>query len=474
MRDAGSVPFFPPPWPVRDLGRVLAVPAGPRSLVTEDGEVIRYADDAGLVDELFARGLALYVTSLPAWPAFERLRHDPGAIVTCTQDGSPLLLRIRRGRQSRSIVASRVAWGNPATPALLLAVRACHQYLRVPLTSTAASMGQATIRRAWPKDAPIESRPHDSAWRFLRAGVAGGRVDTVLPRKRFAILWEADINDAYLSAARRLPSGTAVYWHGARGEAEPAVGATGFFLACVTIPKGISLALGPFGVRAESGALAYPTHPGTYPAVYLWSEDIALLRSRGIVVELLRGWYWQRWSRALGTWATRMHRLRAQAPAELAPFVKQAIVAAIGRFGGDRVRYRLSETFEPGDRPIVDPVAGPLAVYVRAEPSDRGECLAHWSGYILAAIRRRLWALASPLAERGTLVATNYDAVYSTVRPPGVRPSARLGGVKLATLTNAVVPAARQIVSDGKVRLPGVAGGRAAVEMGLQPSLGLG
>lgn len=459
MRDAGSVPFFPPPWPLRDLGRTLAVPGGPSSIVTEDGEILRYSGDDELVALLFDHELALYVTSLPTWRPFESLRHREGAVVTCTAEGSPLALRVRVGRRSRSVIASRVAWGNPASIELLRRVRACHTYLGVPLTATAASMGQATMRRSWPKGPGgrpmIESRPHDSAWRFLREGLAGGRVDTVLPRRRFPRMFELDINNAYLSESRRLPSGTAVYWSGAHGTPEPVVPATGFFIADVTIPKGVPLTLGPFGVRAASGTLAYPTAPGLYPQVYLWSEDVTLLRERGMAVELLRGWYWLRWSRALGPWAARMHRLRAAAPDELAPFVKGSIVAAIGRFGGDRTRHRITDDYQPGDRPVVDPVAGALAIYVRAEPSDRGECLLHWSSYILAGVRRRLWALASPFAARGELVATNYDAVYVTTRPK-VRLSSRLGGLKLSVLTDAVVPAARQIVSAEKIRLPGI------------------
>lgn len=469
----GSVPFFPPPWPLRDLGRTLAVVRGIDELVTEDGEVLRWRTLDELYGFLFDRELSVYVSSLPAWWPFEALRRMVGATVTCTSDGSPLALRVRKGRSSRTIIASVPAWGTFASVELIRTVRACHAYLRVPLTSTAASMGQATIRRAWRRSEPVESRPNDSCWRFVRRGLAGGRADTVLPRRRFAILWEVDINDAYLSQARKLPSGTAVYWSGARREAEPAVPATGFFLAHVTIPRGLPfLALGPFGVRSDSGQLAYPTRPGTYAGVYLWWEDVELLRSKGMIVELVRGWYWRRWSRALGRWATRMHRLRQDAPPELAPLVKQAIVAAIGRFGGDRVRYRLTDSPVLGDRVVVDPELGPLATYVHGEPSDRGECLVHWSSYILAGVRRRLWALASPFAERGELVATNYDAVYATTRPK-VRPSTRLGGVKLAELHDAIVPASRQIVAAEKVRLPGVAGGRQAIESGLQASLGL-
>jgi hypothetical protein len=95
------------------------------------------------------------------------------------------------------------------------------------------------------------------------------------------------------------------------------------------------------------------------------------------------------------------------------------------------------------------------------ERVDREGLLIHIASYIYMRCRMALYRKALPYAERGTLVATNYDAIYTTEKPSYNIDKIKglyfeLGGWKTKELHNAHIPNPRQLQSDEKTRLPGV------------------
>lgn len=464
----GHVPTWPPRWRARKVERTLAILEGDR-ITTIDGELLELSSWEQLRAALFAHDLQVYSATLTSHRILVAAYQDPSVEIAARADGTAVGIRVREGHRTRWIMSSLGAWSAEPSVAFLRALEATHRLLGVDLTLTASALGQATMRKHWPHD-QYQSRPHAQAWRWVYDAVIGGRVDTLQPGVTFRRIFEADLNDAYLAASRRLPAGTAVYWSGTREREEPLTDpgfATGLFRCTVVLWR--DLPLGPFGMRTDDPGLnVHPTERGIYEDVMLWAEDIALLRSTGrgeedpdgweggsVSVVMHEGWYWTAWTDGLAKWARILHRARRTAPAELAPLIKQAIVAGIGRFGTDRVRYSVvSRPRAPGDQPITDPKLGPVELWLHEEPADRGECQVHWSSYIVASVRRELYRQAVRHAADGTLIATNYDAIYTTRRPG--RSSRELGRWKVRELHHATVPAARQLIADEKVRLPGV------------------
>lgn len=462
---------FPEPW-MRDrvASRTLATWDG-RRIVTEHGEAIAARSWPAVVRALFRHDLVLYADVGDCWDAVD----DPAATISTREDGSWIGVAVRQGRKVRHVYDASLAWGRPASSALLADVRTLYAHFGVRAApSTASGLGIATMRRYWSGE--TLGRPTYACWRDLHDSIVGGRVDTLQPGTLFPALYELDINGAYpAAAARSLPGGAAVRWDGGVREPGPEWQAvTGYYWCRFTIHE--SLTLGPVVLRGPAGEPnVIPQAPGTYTG-WLWSEDIALLRgithgiARSVTVMPMRGWYWRRWARAaritargvvplpspLSDWSARMHRARrtlADGPRQMAKLVA---VAGIGRFGANLVRYRIvRERLAPADRQVTDPAYGVQALWVHADERDASTALAHLASYIQAAVRRQLWAKALPYAEAGGLVATNYDALYVTTRP-GERSSKRAGGWKLERLQDAVIPAARSLRSLTKVRLPGV------------------
>lgn len=463
MRGPGlHVPMFPPPWQLRDRNLTLACVdiATPGRILTEHGEMLTYTNLAGFVALLFAHDLMLFADSVVNFHLFGGIRALPGAIVSCTKDGQPIQLRIKQGRRTRTLTSSRMTWNRLANVQSLIEIRAAHTHLGVPLCNTSAAMGQATMRKWWDRRSPAQSRPHMGAMAFVRKWLLGGRVDTIIPpAMHLASAWEIDLRNAYLSKTGKLPAGTAV-WAPRRPNDQPITHlpglVTGIFECMVTIWEPIPL--GVFGMRRpDRFSNLYPTQPGDYTAG-LWWEEIKILRAlrtssgrQVATVELIEGWYWQSWTKGLGRWARKMAKLREEAPEAIGPLIKQSIVAAIGRFGSEPVRYNLTDTPEPDDTPVIDVNAGHLQAWVHPEPADRGELQIHWASYIMTMVRLQLFLAADSYAARHQLIATNYDALYITVKP-----SFQGRKWKVTELHNVHVPAPRHIVSDEKTRRPGI------------------
>lgn len=445
------VPMYPPVWPLGAVRRCLGVITDRGTIATETGQRLHYKTAADLHALMFDHDLQLWSGSILRLDVYQGLRAMPGTVVTCTKEGAPLQLRLRNGRKVRTITSAAMGLGITADPAALPILRRLFTFLGIPDMTTSGAIGQATIRQSWPSDLGPVSRPHAACFDFVRDRLLGGRVDSILLGRRFRRAFEADINNAYLAEAQRLPGGTAAWYSGLGNE--PADMVTGLFDCTIILTR--DLPLGPFGIRVDGRTNDYPAKRGAYHAP-LWFEDVALLREDGHTVILYQGWYWRSWTTALASWARRMHNARRTAPTDLAPFIKKAIVAAIGRFGAARERYVLADQPGPGDKPVVDPQDGPVDAWVHTEPSDRGECQVHWASYILAGVRRRVWQAARPHAEAGTLIATNYDAIYTTDRP-AVRPSTGLGGWKVKVHHDAISQHARWWSSkEAGATMPGV------------------
>ncbi len=467
-------PAFPPLWLNRQRGTRTLATLRDRRITTEQGELIPTRTWAAVADALFSRDLVLYVDRLsdpPLWDAIE----DPDATITTRSDGSWVGIAVRRGRYVRHVYASLQAWSRRADASLLADIRAMSAAIHVRGNPTTASgAGVASMAAAWSGERVYG--PGYACASTLRDNLVGGRVDTLQPGRLYPVLWELDINDAYAAAAAApLPGGSATWWDGSVLEPGPEWGAvTGYYLCDIIIHE--PLTLGPVVLKVGPGEPnLIPSRPGRYRG-WLWAEEVAALRAcrrgpvRQVTVLPRHGWYWRRWAQGarstragivpeaspLSSWARRMHRARRSLPKPAGQLVKLATVAGIGRWSADPSTYRIVRAREgPDDRRVTDPELGVLALWVHRDERESATALPHWGSYVQMSVRLALYRTAARYAADGTLVASNYDALYVTTRPTE-RLSKLAGGWKLERLQDAVIPAARHLRSRTKTTLPGI------------------
>jgi hypothetical protein len=312
---------------------------------------------------------------------------------------------------------------------------------------TPGGAGAALMRQLYPRDVPRLVQPPRRAWELLHRTVVGGRVDLEQPGQTYARLWKLDMNSAYWAGLTQVPAGTACRFRGPL----PAGEATGYQEVDFIIPPG-GLVLGIIPVRERGGRVAYPREPGIYRG-FAWEEEIREAEAMGVRVYRRDGYCWPLLTPDLGLWSTAMWRIRQQA-GELEGLVKLAGVAAIGQLGSDRVGYELVPLGE-GVEPFIDPETGATVPYDLRARARPGPHMKHIASYVHMRTRLALYRRALPEQTARALVATDYDAVYTT-REPADAASGELGGWKRSLLTNARADARRFLVSDQEVKMPGV------------------
>lgn len=401
---------------------------------TEHEQSYKAANWQEIKMHLFLRNLLLFAGDLSRQPWLADAVADPDAAVYCDQEQHPVSVAVRRGRYVRRI-----------TPASSWSERPDLRHLRDLFSvagagdhSTPSAFGHAIMARTWPEESHRLARPADPVWRVLHETTIGGRAEVFRPGERFRTLYEVDRNSGYPASAMLVPSGTAF-------RTRVLDGVTGYYRCAWTATGNTLLAL---GVRGPDHRLEWPMS-GTYTGWY-WAEEIRHAIRHGVRIQIVHGYAWPRLEPVLERWATEMYRLRwLVAMPEL---VKKASVAAIGRFLCDRTERTLVATPAPGDTRAVDPVHGPTGYWIHEQFKERPDALMHVGSYILMQCRMALLRRMEQ-ERRQSLVATNFDAIY-TVEKPRIS-SLAIGDWKWNELTNAIIPSLRRLESDQKIHKPG-------------------
>ncbi len=443
----------PASWPVRirkatKLHQLASLDG--QTLTWADGDSVVVADWASLVEELERRPSIVLTNDIDRWAATA----GPEVLISTAKD-TRIVSVARRGRRATSRLIPWSAWSMKGAAGNLLTLQQTFEHCGVGLQATPATLWQALMGATY----PYQDEQGRVTWRqlpsgdgcdkVLRASVVGGRVDTPGEGQTFDDIWEIDLNNAYASAARKLPTGKPRVI----AEGVVAEGAVTTYRQCViTIPRKLS-GLGPFPLRDRVGKVCYPTEAGTYTA-WLWRETVEDCRKAGCHVEERTGWAWMEWTDCLSPWAERMDTLRSTAPnPDVARVLKLSIVAALGRFFMKPTRKRAVPHEKASGLPMVLAEGGmPMPLDVREERATGMAPMAPWYSYIMASTARQVWALAG---EQENVIYTNFDAVAVAQRPTA-EPREGLGGWKIVCLGKGTIPYPRAIVSDGKTRLPGV------------------
>ena len=410
------------------------------------------------------RGAFLAIApKLSEWRWMAEAMADPRCEVAATGTRGIVGLRWRGGPHGRHLwLLSAATWGDGvASRADLGRLERLWRLAGVGQARTPAQLGQALWARDWwaSRRGRAKTPPASCQADLVRSAI-GGRVDWFAdPSLTYARVYEIDLNASYASCSRQLPVGTAMRVGGTDlpGSAGwDAEGEDTWLRDCViTIPEPGLSCPGPFPVRQPDGRVRYPTEAGTYRTM-LWKTTAEDCRAVGARVAAGAGWAWRLVDAP--EFADTMHRLRQQAPADLAPLIKLATVAGIGRFGSRGTCYRSVDPRDAaeGDVPVCDGRGAPTAMLrpqaARSGPSTR---LGHWNSWIVNQARRRLWhRMVAEIAAGNTVLCSNYDSL--TLAEPPLGPTGDgLGEWKLVPLHQARFRHPRWVESTEKSTTPG-------------------
>jgi hypothetical protein len=431
-----------------------------------------YCDSlAGIYAMVFGDDLLTFVESILDLPFLEEAKVQYKAVIYCTRQGIPTALQLhgkKGGHACTRWLICSASW-QQLTPNLTLLhrLRTLFDHCGVGTANTPAGLGMALQKRAFYETygdtwtAHKHPLPPYRCVEDLRAMSTGARSDLLAETTlTFDTVYELDMKNGYAAAFIEQPTG-------------PTIGHDGRFLeqyatytsqCSVTIST--PLVLGCFPVRTVEGQeanISYPTAAGTYET-FLWKEEIELVRVGGCIVEPGPGWGWLQMTRDNARFAQLMTTLRDTAVEEIADWIKLAIVASIGRHGSSWLSTTLvpEGEQEPGD---LEASWNGLAYdwYIHSAMSHIPETMQHWFSYTLMQCRLELYRYALPYAVRGELLATNTDGIFvrgeSDVRSVIPKEEAKghpAGTWRKSKLSQVSFPALRHIVSNEKVRRPGV------------------
>jgi len=466
--------YFFPGWISKiSKNRTLAFRDG-NLLITEHKDSVF---DIPTLDALyacvFAYDLLTFVESILDLPWLEQAQIQYKAVIYCTAKGIPTALQLhgkKGGHHCTRWLICSASWQqkNPNVT-LLKRLRVLFEHCGVGTANTPAGLGMALQKRAFYETygedwaAHKHPLPPYRCVEDLRALSTGARSDQLAETTlTFDVVHEIDMKNGYAASFIEQPTG-------------PTIGHDGRFLEqyatyvshCqVTIPVGHALTLGIFPVRIQEGKewrVEYPTEPGIYEA-FLWKEEIELIRSKLCFVGHGPGWGWLQMTRDNARFAELMTTLRDSAPDQIVDWIKLAIVASIGRHGSSWLSTTLVPEGEqsPGD---LEAGWGGLVYdwYIHSAMSHIPETMQHWFSYTLMQCRLALYKEALPYAEKKQLLATNTDGIFVSEEADvsGYIDKQEAKGKPAGTwrkskLTEVSFPALRHLVSQEKVRRPGV------------------
>lgn len=419
----GHAPQYPPYY-TKAPERVLAYYTPGEGIVTEHNKrFVMPTDLSTLRDILWTENLLLFVDSIPGFPLLPELIYDyPKTEVLATTKGEAIGIRLTGEKNTSRWIVSATRWGYSASTPLLALLRVLYAYCHVGCASTPGALGQALMRHTYSEHhLRRHTRPRGAVFDLIHKHGFGGRVDTPGQGKHYERLLELDMKGAYNAHYRKHPTGTSVRCYATTlAESERLTSGNSSYVTWFgqcEIHLRRKLSIGPFPVRLLDNGVTYPTEPGVYHC-WLWREQALDILQLGGTIHSINGWGWEQWTEDNTHYSAVMECLRREAPSpEIASLIKAATVAGIGRHAMNRSKQLLvpPEHKSKGDKPIhgsQDRMGLLYDWYVHDFPDPYCTNMIHWHNYTVMQTNRTLFWKAKEYADRGALVATNYDAVY--------------------------------------------------------------
>jgi len=464
MEEEGGTPVLFPAYIEKAFkDRTLAYFEGDH-LITETGDIHLCPDFSTFLCTTFEHNLLVFLLSVPTFPFLEQAIAFPGNKVLCTEEGKPIGIRLLGARRSTRWVVSAASWGaETLSLEWLQLLREVYDQAGVGVQSTPGSLGMALFRKSF-------EELHGEQWREkrlrrppgpfaekIRYESSGARSEVFQLNVQFDIAYENDQHNGYGAAlAQFQPAGKTYRVRGA------AVRHYAFYFVECEVTIHNTLDLGVFPVRVSEGRNRHPVFPrdvGMY-RTWLWNTEIKLAEREGCHIKILSGYGWKEATSDFQPFVQHIATLRDQAPPEIRPYFKLALVAMVGRLGMSADRYKLvaGDEREEGDRCVCD--AG-IAYdwWIHQEHDSYPQSMPHIFSHTLMLCRVSLYEMAKRcMQEELNVIATNTDAIITEYKPAIADKGEQVetGEWTALELHHVIVTANRHLDSDEKSVHPGI------------------
>jgi hypothetical protein len=386
-------------------------------LFREDGlsTVINSYED--FVDVIFKYNLMTFVENfLVSFPYIDEVIHDHQATVVCSKRGIITGIRIGRGNRSEWVIVPKTwneRWSKEdmELDGLLVELRSVFDHFGIGVHPTPSSLGYELMTQSWAEHGLLRhTKPGGSCQQFIKDHMSGGRVDTpgIGQRREIADLW--DMSSGYVSKFGRQSTGTAVPFR-------RIISSYQNWFSRVEVRINNELPLGAFPVRelTRRGRVSYPTHPGIYNA-YLWKGQVEDAASLGCDISIKGGFAWTESTTDPQFWCDQIFTKRVEAEIAgdrtLARYCKGIAVKAIGRHAGGNDFHILVDSSRKKEEDMHVSYDGHAYDYwIQRQVVQSSSNMIHWNSNTVTECNRELFKFALPFAEKGQLLATNYDSV---------------------------------------------------------------
>ena len=457
--------FIPAIW----KNRTLAMYDG-LQIITEHGTSSTPQSFYEFCTAVFTDDLLTFVESILDFSWLDQAI-ETGGIVFCTPKGIPTALQLHGKKNkhhcTRWLIQSSAWQQFKPTERLLTRLRMLFDYCGVGTANTPGALGMQLQKRALYEtygDQVVFHRHPLPPYRCvedLRAMSTGARSDLLVETTQiFDTVYELDMKIGYGAAFVEQPSGPSIPHRGQFLEQYAT------YVSHCTIDILDPLPLGCFPVRTQVGKetrIEYPREVGRYQT-FLWKEEIDKALQMGCGALRGPGWGWLSMTRDNARFVEMMTELRDNAPEPIVDWLKLAIVAGIGRHGCSWESSFLVPEGEQSEGDIEAAWHGLVyEFYVHSAMLRVPESMQHWFSYTLMKCRMFLFEAALPFARLGQLLATDTDGIYvsedAEVEAFIEKHKAygtRAGTWRKTTLSHVQFPALRHLISNEKIKQPGV------------------
>ncbi len=434
------------------------------SITTEQGIVYTIPDFSTLLTTIFEHNLLTFMLQLPTFPYIEQVIQYGGKVL-CSEDGKPLGIRIKGGKNTARWIVSASGWGcDRLSVEWLQLLRQVYQTAQVGTPATPGALGQAMFRQSFKQShgdnwrQHRHRRPSGPIANKIREESSGARSEVFQLGVVFDVAYENDQHNGYGAAlAAPQPTGKTFSITGKVAQNYPF-----YFVKCEVMIHH-DMVIGPFPVRVGDKRNRHPVFPcdrGVY-VTWLWNREIETTRREGCSVKIISGFAWREATYDFAPFVEAVAQLRDTAPHEVRPFLKLALVAAVGRLGMPSERYSLVAGRDRivGDTPVCD--AG-IAYdwWIHQEHDSYPQSMPHMFSHTLMLCRLSLFEMAKRCMQQElNVIATNTDAVITEKRDATLQVKGEhveTGEWTALELHNVIVKANRHLDSDEKSVHPGV------------------
>ena len=333
-----SIPSWPQYWQrSRNApARILAYSAS-HWIQTEHGERFTVANAIQLRETVCNHNLTLYIRNedFEAWIPFFT---SSGECLWNPAHSQISGFRFKLSRKVHYVYRASIWLLRAATD--LAHLRAFLDDMAVGDCPTPGALGFRLMARLFPRQQRLR-RPPWVAWHDMHASLQGGRTELVSAAGDYPELTEIDLNSAYAHAlSTAAPAGPCVKLF-CEEDAHECAWTYGLYRW--SIPVDLDLAAERLGTRLPGHRLRWRHDRGVEYEGWYTGAEIAAARDAGYLCTFVRGWGYTETTDAFAQWAYWLDSARRHyqgVGGELEEtWCKLATVAAIGRFGMDRVNY---------------------------------------------------------------------------------------------------------------------------------------